>query len=168
MESPLSVLRSPQFGAILFRASELINSQGSDVFQRLGISLPASRISIVLALHSKGALSSTELSEHIGLSRQLIESRLKPSIKDGFFISLIDSKDSRRRIYDISESARNEANQIVAIMIDFEQVYATLWQEMGIDLEEALKLMEAALGMQSLTERLFKEFPKYHDNIESN
>lgn len=164
----MTVLRSPQFGAILFRASELISSQGSDVFQRLGISLPASRISIVLALHAKGALSSTELSDHIGLSRQLIESRLKPSIKEGFFISLIDSKDSRRRIYDIAESARDEADQIVAIMMDFEKVYATLWQEVGIDLEEALKLMETALNMQSLTDRLFKEFPKYHKSAATN
>jgi len=161
----LSVLRSPQFGAILFRASELISSQGSEVFQRLGISLPASRISIVLAIHAKGALSSTELSEHIGLSRQLIESRLKPSIKEGFFISLIDSNDSRRRIYDIAESAKDEADSIVAIMIDFEQVYSKLWQEIGIELEDALKLMEVALDMQSLTERLFKEFPKYHQEV---
>ena len=163
MECSLSVLRSPQFGAILFRTSELINSQGSDVFQRLGISLPASRISIVLTLHAKGALSSTELSEHIGLSRQLIESRLKPSIKDGFFISLIDSNDSRRRIYDIAESARIEADRIVAIMTDFEEVYSKLWQEIGVDLEQALKLMESALAMQPLTERLLKQFPKYHD-----
>jgi DNA-binding MarR family transcriptional regulator len=162
----MTKLRSPQFGAILFRASELISVQGSEVFDRLGISLHANKISIVLALHSKGALSSTELSQHIGLSRQLIESRLKPSVKDGFFISLPDPKDSRKRIYNISDNSRAEADRIVLVMKDFEQVYSTLWEEIGVELESALKLMERALARKALTYRLCEDFPKYYDEIE--
>ena len=162
----MTTLRSPQFGAVLFRASELISSQGAEVFDRLGISLHASKISIVLALHFKGALSSTELAKHIGLSRQIIESRLKSSVSDGFFTSLPDPKDSRKRIYSISKEASPEAERIVSIMIDFEQVYAELWQEIGIELEQALKLMERALAKKSLTYRLCDEFPKYWDEIE--
>ena len=137
-------IRSPQFGAILFRASELIGVQGAEVFDRLGISLHANKISIVLALHAKGALSSTELAQHIGVSRHLIESRLKPSVKDGFFISVPEPKDPRKRLYNISAGARSEADRTVSIMIDFEQVYSTLWEEIGVELENALKLMERA------------------------
>lgn len=161
----MTKLRSPQFGAILFRASELISIQGAEVFDRLGISLHANKISIVLALHAKGALSSTELSQHIGISRQLIESRLKSSVSDGFFISLPDPKDSRKRIYNIADDARAEADRIVSVMKDFEQVYATLWQEIGVDLEGTLKLMERALGQKSLTHRLCEDFPNYDDEI---
>jgi DNA-binding MarR family transcriptional regulator len=162
----MTELRSPQFGAILFRASELISVQGAEVFDRLGISLHANKISIVLALHAKGALSSTELSQHIGISRQVIESRLKPSVKDGFFISVPEPKDSRKRIYNISEGSRSEADRIVSIMKDFEQVYSTLWEEIGVELENALKLMERALARKALTYRLCDDFPKYYDEIE--
>ena len=84
------MIRSPQFGAILLRASELIATQGQEVFEALNISLPANRISLVLAIHTQGPLSSTELASHIGLSRQLIESRLKQSVADGFFVSVPD------------------------------------------------------------------------------
>lgn len=157
----MTELRSPQFGAILYRASELIGIQGARVFDLLGISLHANKISIVLAIHEKGALSSTELSHHIGISRQLIESRLKSSVKDGFFTQLPDPKDSRKKIYDISEGSREEAARIVSIMIDFEDVYAVLWDEIGVDLETSLKLMERALSRTSLEHRLCDTFPKY-------
>ncbi len=161
----MTELRSPQFGAILYRASELISVQGAKVFDLLGISLHANKISIVLAINAKGALSSTEISQHIGISRQLIESRLKGSVEDGFFTQTQDPKDSRKKIYDISETSKAEAARIVAIMKDFEQVYATLWDEIGVELEEGLKLMERALSRTSLEHRLCQEFPKYSNQM---
>ena len=50
-------------------------------------------------------------------------------------------------------------------MIDFEQVYSVLWNEIGVDLEKALKLMERALSRTSLEHRLCDEFPKYADEM---
>lgn len=161
----MTKLRSPQFGAVLYRASELISIQGAEVFDRLGISLHANKISIVLAINAKGALSSTEISQHIGISRQLIESRLKSSVKDGFLTQSQDPKDSRKKIYDISEGSKSEAARIVSIMNDFEKVYAVLWDEIGVDLEIGLKLMEKALSRTSLVHRLCDEFPGYSDQM---
>lgn len=161
----MTELRSPQFGAILYRASELISIQGAEVFDLLGISLHANKISIVLAINAKGALSSTEISQHIGISRQLIESRLKSSVNDGFFTQLQDPTDSRKKIYDISEDSRVEAARIVSIMKDFEQVYSILWDEIGVDLETGLKSMERALSRASLEHRLCVRFPKYSNEM---
>ena len=163
----MTELRSPQFGAILYRASELISEQGAEVFDLLGISLHANKISIVLAINARGALSSTEISQHIGISRQLIESRLKSSVEDGFFIQSQDPRDSRKKIYDISEGSRAEAARIVSIMTDFETVYATLWAEIGVDLEAGLKSMEWALSKTSLQHRLCEYFPEYLPQIKA-
>ncbi|MBY6064116.1 MarR family winged helix-turn-helix transcriptional regulator [Pseudidiomarina sediminum] len=153
------MIRSPQFGAILMRSAELIAIQGQQVFDALAIGLPANRISILLALYTQGPLSSTELAKHIGLSRQLIESRLKGSVKDGFFASQPDARDSRKRVYVITPQAMPEAEKIVAIMQDFEQVYATLWQEIGVDIEQALQAMEKGLAKRSLVHRLYDHSP---------
>jgi len=160
-------LRSPQFGAILFRASEVIAKQGGDVFNTLGFAIPASRISIVLAINKNGPCSSTSLSEHIGISRQLIESRLKAGVKDGTFITMVDKKDTRKRIYDFAENIKEEVQRIIEIMINFETVYEELWKEMGVDLESSLLLMEKALKKYSLEERLLNEFPKYNQEVRS-
>ena len=155
------MIRSPQFGAILLRASELIATQGQEVFEALNISLPANRISLVLAIHTQGPLSSTELASHIGLSRQLIESRLKQSVADGFFVSVPDERDSRKRVYDIAPKAKAEAAQIVTIMQEFEDVYDALWEEIEVNLEASLKSMEQALKKQSLLTRLNEQFPHH-------
>lgn len=155
------MIRSPQFGAILMRSAELIAIQGQEVFDELGISLPANRISILLALYTQGPLSSTELSKHIGLSRQLVESRLKGSVQDGFFESLPDERDSRKRVYVIASNAMAEAEKIVAIMQDFEKIYATLWHEIGVDLEQALQAMEKGLAKRSLVHRLYDQSPHF-------
>ena len=160
--------RSPQFGAILFRASETIGSQGADVFDRLGIELDARKISIVLALEAHGPLSSSELSEKIGHSRQVIESRLKPSVEDGFFVSYPDPDDSRRRVYDFSGRAKPIVERILSVMVDFEEVYDRLWAELGVNLEAALIAMEAALRSRDLTDRLTDTFPEYHDHVDRN
>jgi len=146
------MIRSPQFGAILLRASELIATQGQEVFEALNISLPANRISLVLAIHTQGPLSSTELASHIGLSRQLIESRLKQSVADGFFVSVPDER-----------KAKADAAQIVTIMQEFEDVYDALWEEIEVNLEASLKSMEQALKKQSLLTRLNEQFP-HHSN----
>lgn len=157
--------RTPQFGAILFRANELIGRQGAEAFDKLGVDLHASKISIVLTLDKFGPLTSSEISERIGHSRQLIESRLKSSVKDGFFVSYEDPKDARRRVYDFSDEARPIVKRIMSIMADFEAVYAELWNEIGVDLEEGLRKMETALSTSPLINRLCNQFPGYHNEV---
>jgi len=88
-------------------------------------------------------------------------------VKSGFFDTRIDPADSRKRIYDLSAAARPVAERTVAIMLDFETVYASLWQELGVDLEAGLLAMERALKRQDLGERLCAEFPKYNHEIVS-
>ena len=158
--------RSPQFGAILFRASELIGRQGVEVFDRLGIELDARKISIVRAIEAYGPLSSAELSQRIGHSRQVIEARLKPSVADGFFVSYSDPDDSRRRVYDFSDQAKPVVQRVLSVMIDFETVYENLWSELGVHLEGALLAMESALQARDLTDRLADAFPEYLDQID--
>lgn len=158
--------RTPQFGAILFRASELIGAQGCNVFRRLGIGLDARKISIVLAIDKFGPLSSSELATRIGISRQLIEARLKSSVDDGFFVSAPHPDDSRKRIYDFAAEARPEADRILRVMLHFETVYDRLWTEMGVDLEAALLSMERALKKKDLTDRLCDAMPEYLEQIE--
>ena len=162
----MSELRTPQFGAILFRATELIGLQGGEVFDSLGFRIPASQISIALTLSKFGPCSSTQLSNRIGISRQLIESRLKKSVKQGLFVAIQDKQDSRKKLYDFSDATRDEAIRITEIMSDFQSVYGSLWQEIGVDIEQALLLMEKALNKSSLEERLLAQFPHYDTHSE--
>jgi DNA-binding MarR family transcriptional regulator len=153
-------LRTPQFGAILRRTSDLIGDQGSDVFDRLGIPFDGRKTSILLTLHGHGPLSSTEIAAHIGHSRQLVEARLKQLVAEEFLINYGDPEDVRRRLYDFAEQSRPTVQRVVAVMAEFEAVYVALWQEVGVDIEKALLAMEAAIRRRSLTDRLLEQSPE--------
>lgn len=161
-------LRTPQFGAILFRAAELIGNQGVETLDRLGVDFDARKTSVLLTLHANGAQSSTELSRKIGHSRQLIESRLKPLLADDFLVEQQDPRDARRRIYDFSEDARVTVDRIVSIMTDFESVYESLWEEIGGDLEKLVLGMEQALKKKTLIDRLVEQFPDYQSTLQDS
>jgi DNA-binding MarR family transcriptional regulator len=162
-------LRIPQFGAILLRAAEMVGDQGGDALDRLGIDFDARKTSIVLMIHRYGPISSTALAKRIGHSRQLIEARLRSLTGNGFLTEFRDPEDARKRLYDFAESARGVADRIVAVMRDFEGVYETLWKEIGVDLEQALLAMEAALAKKPLIDRLIEHHPgQAEDRVEAD
>lgn len=166
MATNLSNPRSPQFGAILFRVSELIGRQGADIFQRLGIRIGADKISIILTIANYGPQSSSDLAALIGHSRQLIELKLKSCISDGVLESQIDAEDSRRRLYHLAPTSRDEVDRVLTIMRDFEDVYDALWKEIGVNVEDALLAMEKALTMSELYNRLAMQFPEHATEME--
>lgn len=144
----------PQFGAILFRAAELIGQQGSQALDALGVDFDARHTSVLLVLYTQGPKTSSELAEIIGHSRQLIEARLKSARGRRVFASRPDPHDTRRRLYEIAADAQPVAETVHAIMREFEPVYDALWAEVGVDLEQALLKMEARLADKPLIERL--------------
>lgn len=146
-------LKVPQFGAILLGATQLVASQGQDAFDSLGIDFDAKKISIVLSIHKHGPCSSSDLAAITGLSRQLLESRLKPLVDTGFLQSTPLPSDTRKRVYTFSDKALPVVEAIVEAMLGFEAVYAQLWQELGFDLEQQLTRFVQALGEKSLTRR---------------
>ena len=153
--------RFPQFGAIMYRAAELIGKQGSDSFEELGIPISGRLVSIVLAIAKFGPLSSTELAQRIGHSRQAIEARMKPAIANGLFVSIPDPADGRRQLYTFSEDAQVDVDRVVSTMSQYETVYDALWKEIGTDLEQAVSKMEVALQRKPLTVRLHENFPEH-------
>lgn len=146
--------RSPQFGAILFRCAELIGDQGSEAVREAGIDFNGRHTSIVLALNRLGPSSPCEIADHTGLSRQLIESRLKAMLVTKQLRCFDSETDGRKKLYDFSEKWRKSAAEICHHMGDFEAVYADLWNEIDVDLEQAVLALERILKTKSLSARL--------------
>ena len=149
------------FGAVLHRASELIGDQGVACYDALGVGVDARKNSVVLALWLCGPLTSSDLAEQTGHSRQRIEARLKALVAEGFVETRRCETDRRRRLYQIAEGRQETMRRVAHIMADFEQVYDALWREIGVDVEGALLKMERALQFKSLTTRLCEHDPRY-------
>ncbi len=145
--------RTPQFGAILFRASQLIGQQGQDAFDLQGIDFDARKISIVLSIHKSGPMTSSQISSELGHSRQLVESRLKQLVNEQVLVGSQAKFDSRKKVYDFAPGSSQLIQSIVNSMLNFEQVYHQLWKELNCDLEALLMQFEKALNKKPLSIR---------------
>lgn len=153
------------FGMQLRRLSDLVGEQGREAFWRTGLALDAKLNSITTALFEYGALSSTEIAKITGLSRQLVESRLKKLEQADYVVSHISPEDPRKRLFEVSTSREAEIECAVATIVDFEKVYDALWDEIGVDLSDAVDKLERALRSRDLTDRLCDCFPKYKKKL---
>ncbi len=151
------------FGLQIRRLKDLIANQAREAFWRTGIELDARLSSIVIALFERRGQTSSELAAVTGLSRQLVEARLKSLEKDGYVTSIICANDARKRTFSLSRRRRNDVARTVEIMTDFEGVYKELWCELDIDLSEAVLKLERALHAKPLLARLCNEYPEYED-----
>ena len=154
------------FGMKIKRLTDLIADQGREAFWQTGIDLDAKLTSVVVALYENGSATSSELAEQIGLSRQLIEKRLRVLEESGYIESGINKTDARKRSYRIAAQRKAEAERVVSTMRDFEKVYEQLWAEVGVDLGTAIVKLESALRINPLLSRLCRLFPRYGDRAE--
>ena len=127
------------------RLTDIVLEQSREAFRRSGVKLDAKMISIVTLLHQQGPLTSTALSERTGLSRQLVESRLGRLAKDGYLEEGKDPEDLRRRIYAIARDKETDVSLAIRTVASFEEVYESLWTELGFDLQQDLR---AELGQR--------------------
>ncbi len=152
------------FGMRLRRASDLIKEQGREAFWRTGIDLDAKFTSVLISLYENDRQTSSELA-NTGLSRQLVESRLKQMEKNGYITSQRSADDGRKRTYSLSKKYQHEFDRAYETMIDFEKVYEELWREIGIDMGDAISKLEKALHAKPLLSRLCTEFPQYNELV---
>jgi len=152
---------TPTFGLQLRRANELVSKQGQQAFARLGVRLDARKTSLVFMLHEHGEMSSTDLAGAIGLSRQLVEARLKQLAADHYVVSAPSTEDARKRVYSLAPEARADAERAIAVMQDFEAVFEALWEELGFDANAALAELERTLELRPLLGRLCERFPHH-------
>lgn len=144
------------------RVTDLVLEESRRVFRESGIELDAKMTSIITLIHQADEpLTSTTLAARTGLSRQLVESRLRRLVADGYLEVARDPADLRRRIYSISDQKRVDVARVLATTADFEEAYEALWAELGIDLQRALEELEKGLAAKPLLARLAELKPEY-------
>ncbi|NVJ96536.1 MAG: MarR family transcriptional regulator [Alphaproteobacteria bacterium] len=149
------------FGMKISRTADQIGQQGREAYWQLGLELDALLNSLALALYEHGPKTSSEITKLTGFSRQREEARLKKLVKSGYATSRPDPEDARRTLFEINPEKAPDMDRALAMMKDFEQVYEDLWQEIGVDMGEAVAKLERALTARPLLARLCEKFPHY-------
>jgi DNA-binding MarR family transcriptional regulator len=146
------------------RVTDLVLEQSRQAFRHAGVALDAKMISIITLLHQQGPLTSTALSERTGLSRQLVESRLRQLVKDRYLEEDKDPDDLRRRVYAIASDKMADVSLAIKTVASFEDVYEALWIELGFDLQQGLRDLETQLNRKKLVDRLADMHPETPSN----
>jgi DNA-binding MarR family transcriptional regulator len=137
------------------RVTDLVLEQSREVFRQSGIELDAKMTSIITLIHQAGEpLTSTTLAAKSGLSRQLVESRLRKLMSEGYLEEAPDPSDLRKRLYSISAQKGVDVARVLAVTAAIEDAYEALWAELGLDLQQALRDLESRLGAKPLLARL--------------
>ena len=143
------------------RVTDQVLEQSRQAFWQTGIELDAKMTSIVTLIHQAGPLASSELAAETGLSRQLVESRLRHLVGAGYLEENKDPSDLRRRVYSIARQKSADVARVMKTAADLEDVYETLWVELGVDLHQALRDFESSLEAKPLLARLTEQEPGY-------
>ncbi len=132
---------------------DLLTEQGQELLDDAGIDFDARLGSVFFLIASNPRLSVAAVAEELGLSHQLATYRVKKLVKAGLISQVRDPEDRTRSVLQPTGSAKPVVQKIQAVMYRLDQVYAQLFEELGIDLLETMTRARRALKTNSLLER---------------
>ncbi len=140
-------------GNRLSRLVDLIVEQGDGLLRQGGISFPARASSAVLLIEEYENLSTADIARLLGQPHQLVTQRIDLLIDLGLVERRSDQQDGRRKILALTAKGAREAIVLHACLNRAEQVFAELYDEIGVNLSKITQRAILALADNSLQDR---------------
>ncbi|MEM9839873.1 MAG: MarR family winged helix-turn-helix transcriptional regulator [Pseudomonadota bacterium] len=136
------------------------SAQVADVYADRGITIPVATSSTLQYLFEHPGSSLSDLARHFEWPHQLAAQRTDKLIALALIEKHRDPNDRRRSIFVVTEAGQDQAERLVQCMADTAQVYTELFDEIGVDLADALLRAVDALERKTLSERFKQSFPE--------
>lgn len=149
--------KGPAFlGLQAYYMLKLIDEQGNEMLENLGPpTLPPSRLSSsLLALQEKGPLALVDLARLLNMPHQLAAQRIALMKTMELIDETPDPGDGRRVLLSLNETGTEMALAVAAASAATSEVFRGIFDEIGIDLFDAILQFRQALDQQSLSDRL--------------
>ena len=144
---------SPAFFALLaIRVTDLIEADGGLLMRRLGFALPPRSVSALLLL-ADGPLSVTEIAQQVGMTHAAVIKNVKKLLDLGLAERGEDEHDARRKPLHLTAAGVEQAEAAKRFMQEAGNVYQGLFDEIGVDMFDAMVRLEQALKRQSFAAR---------------
>jgi MarR family transcriptional regulator, organic hydroperoxide resistance regulator len=118
-----------------------------------GVKLPGYTTSVVQTLYHAGPQSIGDLALRLQLSHQLASQRVRWLVREGFAAVASGTDDRRIRIVRLSRAGRVEADKLQRFLPLIEIAYENLFDQVGLDLHDAVVRASAALAERPLATR---------------
>lgn len=138
----------------LRRASETIVDGTSGFLGANGFAAPARSVSTLLLLKREGPAGVTGIAQRLRLSHPLIIKLTSALIAAGYAEQRADPRDNRRRLIALTPLGEAEVERLEHLLAVVERTLRALFEEIGVDLSEAIARFEAATDSVPVGKRL--------------
>ncbi len=143
------------FGLLATRLTDLVVDEGGRVSAERGIETPPRCMSTMLTLLD-GPKGVSELARELGMSHVALIKIVRQLTELGFVEIGADPEDRRRRPVALTEIGHKAALDVERFVMRLRVVYFDLFDEIGVNVHDAMRKMEAALRKRSFYDRLEK------------
>ncbi len=140
------------FGLVTTRVLDRIIVTGVDAAVQNGLDIPARSMSALILLAAE-PMGVSELAERLGVTHAAAIKNTRALLEQKLIERCEDISDARRRPLYLTLQGRACVTDVVEFVKIAQCVYADLFEEVGVDLHEAMLKMEAALKREGFNER---------------
>lgn len=153
---PPAKAHAPAFFAFLAtQLTDRIVSEGGRFSNTMGLEIPVTTMSTIMALKD-GPASVTEIASALNVSHVAAIKTTRILIEKDILERRNDPDDGRRRPLSLTAKGKRVAEDVSTVIKKAQTVYCELFDEIGVDVHDALLKMNTALDRISFDKRLAK------------
>ena len=144
---------SAAFAMRVGQLATMIYEQMDAFLAAQGVKLPGYTTSIVQTLYHAGPQSISDLAARLQLSHQLASQRVQWLAREGFASVASGTEDRRIRMVKLTRAGRAQADKLQQFLPMIDTAYGDLFDQVGLDLHDAVVRAAAALADRPLATR---------------
>ena len=143
----------------LRRASELLVDAYGRWLAEVGPDVPPRALSTIMLLHEAGPQGVTQIARRLRFTHPLMIELTRALEAKGLVSPRSDPSDARRRLLELTPAGRAAARKIGERLQTLDAFYSRLFEEIGVDLLDAVERLEGAARRRPLIDRLREAAP---------
>lgn len=144
---------------VVRRVGQLIASTGDAYMSECGITVPATSTAVLSYIHLHEASPLAEIAQSLGYTHQAVAKIVDMFEANGFVQIRVSEEDMRMRLVSLTRKGRREAELVGAAAERAAQALTEVFDEIGVDVFQALRDFERALARRPLAGRLRETGP---------
>lgn len=137
------------------RLTDRLMKGGSQVYKSLDIDFEPRWFTVFYLIYAQEApLSISEIASALKISHPAVIQTAQMLIKKGLIHSFPDGRDKRVRRLSISDKGKELGNFLIPVWNDFKMATRELFQKAGVDMLDAMRMIEALLDEEDIGSRI--------------
>ena len=153
IQRPVETYAPAFFAFLAIQLTDRITSEGARFSTAIGLEIPVNTMSTIMVLKG-GPASVTEIASALNVSHVAVIKTIRILIDKGILERRNDPSDGRRKPLSLTSKGTQVAADVSTVIEKAQSVYRELFEEIGVDLHEALLKMNASLDRISFDNRL--------------